>query len=75
MDDLPLPVIVILILAAIALGLWVGGRAGAYKPAEKDRGKTLGARFRSWASGGAVRAWKWNRQRKKRRASENENES
>ena len=75
MDDLPLPVIVILILAAIALGLWVGGRAGAYKPDPRDRNKTLGARFRSWASGGAVRAWKWNRQRKKRKSQEESNDS
>ena len=69
MEALPLPVLVLLILAAVAAGLWVGNRAGKQLEASRDddkKGKTLGARARSAATSGVIRLWKWNRDRKKK---------
>jgi hypothetical protein len=60
--------IIVLVLVAIALGLWLGHRAGRSLPRaggpDGDR-KTLGARVREAATNGVVRLWKWNRERKK----------
>ena len=69
MEALPLPLLILLILAAVAAGLWVGGRAGKQLEAsedEKSKGKSLGARARSAATNGIIRLWKWNRGRKKK---------
>lgn len=70
MDQLPTPLLVVLVVAAIVLGLWLGHRAGKTVPRaggpDGDR-KTLGARAREAATGGVVRLWKWNRARKKKK--------
>ncbi|MBX7079094.1 MAG: hypothetical protein K1X88_07910 [Nannocystaceae bacterium] len=68
MDELPLPLLIVLILAAIAAGLWLGHRAGKAVPragSGKGEGKTLGERARSAMTGGIVKLWKWNRARKR----------
>lgn len=66
MDTIPLPLIIALIVAAVAFGLWVGHRAGQLLPADEDGKKvTLSARLRSAATGGVIKLWKWNRARKK----------
>ena len=69
-NELPLPVLIVLVIAAIALGLFLGAKAG--KPLGKhkdgsDRDSTLAARARAMATRGVVRLWVWNRDRKKRR--------
>lgn len=68
LEQLPTPLLVVLVIAAIALGLWLGHRAGRSLPRaggpDGDR-KTLGARAREAATSGVVRLWKWNRARKK----------
>lgn len=67
MDQLPLPVLIVLIVAAIAAGLYLGHRAGKAVPRAGSRtdDKTLGKRARDAATSGVVRLWKWNRARKK----------
>lgn len=67
MDELPLPLLVVLIVAAVVAGLYLGHRAGKAVPRrdEKGEGKTLGARARSAATGAVVKLWTWNRARKK----------
>ena len=68
METLPLPLIVALIVAAVALGLWVGHRAGKLMPADEDgKKKTIGARIRSAATGGVIKLWKWNRARERKK--------
>jgi hypothetical protein len=69
LEQLPLPVLVLLVVAAVIAGLWVGARAGDRLEASKDerkKGKSLGARARDAATSGVVRLWKWNRARKKK---------
>ena len=66
MENLPLPVVIALIVAAIAFGLWVGNRAGKILPSDEGaKKKTIGARVRSAATSGVIKLWKWNRDRKK----------
>lgn len=68
MEQLPLPVLILLVVAAVIAGLWVGARAGDRLEASREDGKkkTLGARAREAATSGVVRLWKWNRARKKK---------
>jgi hypothetical protein len=69
LEQLPLPILVLLVLAAVIAGLWVGARAGNRLEASKEegkKGKTLGARARELAGSGVVRLWKWNRARKQK---------
>lgn len=67
MEELPLPLLVVLIVLAVAAGLYLGHRAGkAVAPVGgKDEGKSLGARARGAVTGGIVKLWKWNRARKR----------
>lgn len=69
MEQLPTPLLVVLVVAAIVLGLWLGHRAGRTLPRaggpNGDR-KTLGSRARQAATSSVVRLWKWNRDRKKK---------
>ena len=69
-NEIPYPLLVILVLLAIAAGLWVGGRANhELESSHKDKsGKSLGARARTAVTHGVVSLWKWNRQRQKKRA-------
>lgn len=67
MDEIPLPLLVLLIVAAVIAGLFLGAKAGAIAPATSKDGKprkTLGARVRGAATDGVVKLWKWNRNRK-----------
>ncbi len=67
LDQLPLPLLIVLIVAAIAAGLYLGHRAGKAVPraGSKASDKTLGKRARDAATSGVVRLWKWNRARNK----------
>ncbi len=67
LDNLPLPVLVALVVLAILAGLYLGHRAGKAVPraGSREGGKTLAARAREAATAGFVKAWKWNRARKK----------
>lgn len=67
MDDLPNYVVVLLVVLAIALGLWLGARAGKLVAADDGDAtkKTIGSRVRGAATSGVIRLWKWNRDRKK----------
>ena len=71
MDKLPLPLLVLLIVAAVIAGLFLGSKAGKAVPADSKNGtkrgtKTIGARVRGAATDGVVKLWKWNRDRKKK---------
>jgi hypothetical protein len=66
--DLPYPLLVALIVVAVIAGLWVGSRAGdRFEASENDDAnkKTVGQRARATATRGAIRLWKWNRERKR----------
>jgi hypothetical protein len=72
-DEIPLPLLVLLIVAAVIAGLVLGAKAGAIAPSSSKDGKprkTIGARVRGAASDGVVKLWKWNRNRKKPRDDE-----
>jgi hypothetical protein len=69
LEELPLYVLILLVVAAVVAGLWVGARAGNRLEAAKEdgkKGKTIGARVREAATSGVVKLWKWNRARKKK---------
>jgi hypothetical protein len=76
LDELPLSLLILLVVAAIILGLWVGNRAGSYRSTESrgKPGRTLGGRIRSATTGGVVKLWKWNRSRKRREAGKDDGE-
>lgn len=61
-------VLVALIVAAVVLGLWVGGRAHRQLQARdsEDKKKTVVQRATQGATRGLVGLWKWNRNRKKK---------
>jgi hypothetical protein len=64
---MPTAVIVLLVVLAIAGGLYVGHLAGQQRPLEGSRPrKSLGERARSAATQGALGLWRWNRARKKK---------
>lgn len=66
MAGLPLYLLIILIVAAVAAGLWVGGRAGQEVEGSRGKGaKPIGTRVRDAAGRGVVKLWKWNRSRKR----------
>jgi hypothetical protein len=69
LEELPLPLLIVLIVAAIAAGLYLGYRAGKAVPraGSRDGGKSLGTRAREATTSGIVKLWKWNRARKKAR--------
>jgi hypothetical protein len=62
---LSLPLLLLLVAAAIVAGLVIGAAAGRRVDKPADR-KTIGARVRTAATDGFVRLWKWNRDRKKK---------
>jgi hypothetical protein len=69
LEELPVPLLILLVVAAVIAGLWVGARAGSRLEAAKDdgkKGKTIGVRMREAATSGVVKLWKWNRARKKK---------
>ncbi len=64
---MPTPVLVLLIVLAIAGGLYVGFNAGKHRSiAPTKPSKTIGTRAREAATKGAVSLWRWNRSRKKK---------
>ena len=67
-DSIPLPLLILLIVAAVAVGLWVGGRANRELESRRDgdKSKTIGERARGAMTKGVVSMWKWNRSRKKK---------
>lgn len=72
MNELPFPLLVVLVILAVVVGLVVGARAGRLKAidSKKNRGKStaqrIGHRARELTTTGVVRLWKWNRARKKK---------
>lgn len=77
MDQIPLPLLVLLIVAAVVAGLFLGSKAGKAVPIESKDGtkrgnKTLGARVRGAATDGVVKLYKWNRDRKKKKPADSE---
>ncbi len=67
MDSLPLPLLIVLVVLAVAAGLYLGHRAGKAVPRAGSRqgGKTLAGRAREAVGAGVVKLWKWNRARKR----------
>jgi hypothetical protein len=66
-EEIPFPLLVLLIVAAVIAGLVLGAKAGKIAPAASSDGKPkrpLGARIRGAATDGVVKLWKWNRARK-----------
>lgn len=69
MNEIPLPLLIILIIAAVIAGLWVGWRANdrmEASRAEDAKGKRLGTRARELATRSAVSLWRWNRERQRK---------
>lgn len=67
MDTLPLPLLIFLIVVAVVVGLWVGGRANREVESRRREGKSLGARVRDGAGRAALSFFRWNRKRKQKR--------
>ena len=66
---MPTALLVVLIVLAVAGGLYVGYVAGQPRPEPLDGKKpprSLGQRAREAATQGAVGLWRWNRARKKK---------
>lgn len=65
---MPTAVLVLLVVLAVAGGLYVGFVASKSRQSleGKTPTKTLGARARDAASRGVVDLWRWNRARKKK---------
>ncbi len=62
---MPIALLVLLVVLAVAGGLYVGHAAGRLRPAASERPrKSLGTRARETATRGALGLWKWNRARK-----------
>jgi hypothetical protein len=74
LNELPFPLLVILVILAVIIGLVVGARAGRIDAMDrkKNRGKStaqrVGRRARELATSGVVSMWKWNRARKRKAA-------
>lgn len=65
---MPTPLLVLLIVLAVAGGLYLGYSAGQQRSIVAERPpKSLGARAREAATKGALGLWRWNRARKKAR--------
>lgn len=73
---MPTAVLVLLVILAVAGGLYLGFRAGQQRTAvdERPAAKSLGARAREAATQGAFSLWKWNRARKKKARDRDESE-
>jgi hypothetical protein len=64
---MPTALLVLLIVLAVAGGLYVGHLAGQQRPLEGSKPrKSLGERARNAATQGALSVWRWNRARKKK---------
>lgn len=64
---MPTGVLVLLIVLAVAGGLYFGFMAGRRRPiASEPAEKTLGERARATATKGVLGFWRWNRARKKK---------
>jgi len=70
---MPTALLVLLIVLAVAGGLYVGYLASQQRPLEgKAPPKSLGERARNAATQGALGLWRWNRARKKKAREEDE---
>jgi hypothetical protein len=73
MESIPVWLLVVLIVAAVAAGLYVGHRAGELGPGDRNAPKkSIGGRARELATRGVVSLWKWNRGRKKQQKKDDE---
>lgn len=65
MQEIPRVLLIILILAAVIAGLWVGSRANDQWESSKqaNKGKSLGTRARELSTRAVVSVWKWQRAR------------
>jgi hypothetical protein len=64
---MPTALLVLLVVLAVAGGLYVGHLAGQQRPMEGSKPpKSLGERARTAATQGALGLWRWNRARKKK---------
>jgi hypothetical protein len=64
---MPTALLVLLIVLAVAGGLYVGHLAGQQRPVEGSKPpKSIGERARNAATQGALGLWRWNRARKKK---------
>lgn len=72
---MPTALLVLLVVLAVAGGLYLGYRAGQPRKQVDQRAppKSLGTRARDAAGRGVVELWRWNRARKKK-ARDRENE-
>lgn len=65
---MPTALLVLLIVLAVAGGLYIGHLAGQQRPLEaaKKPPKSIGQRARDAATQSALGLWRWNRARKKK---------
>jgi hypothetical protein len=72
---MPTALLVLLIVLAVAGGLYVGHLAGQQRPIEGSKApKSLGERARTAATQGALGLWRWNRARKKKARDDDRNQ-
>ncbi|HGG56574.1 MAG TPA: hypothetical protein ENK31_02130 [Nannocystis exedens] len=80
-ETLQLIILIILVVAAVGAGLWVGkGLGDASRKARKLQGRSrdkeslatsIGKSAQDLISGSAVRVWKWRRERKRQQREKN----
>ncbi|MEM6293669.1 MAG: hypothetical protein AAGA54_20510 [Myxococcota bacterium] len=68
MDALPLPLLIVLIVVAVLVGLWAGGRANREVKSRSRESVPWGARIRGMAGKGALSVFRWNQKRKRKKA-------
>lgn len=66
---MPTALLVVLVVLAVAVGLYLGARASQARPQQvpgRAAPKGIGTRARDAATRGVVELWRWNRARKKK---------
>lgn len=56
---------IILLIVAVGVGLWFGSKVADNTRDERGRPRSLITVLRETATSGAIKAWKWNRKRKR----------
>lgn len=56
---------IILLIVAVGVGLWFGSKVADNTRDAKGRPRSLISVVRETATSGAIKAWKWNRARKR----------
>lgn len=58
-------ILIIILIAAVIAGLWVGTKLGEASREKGGKGASIGKQAQGLLSDGVVRLWKWQRERSK----------